>query len=241
MIVLILVVVVISILKSPGVKGALGEIKVRSSLSVGSITGGEQKIFHNLVLPAPDGTTQIDHVVLSTRGIFVIETKNMTGWIFGGVRQKEWTQVLYKKKFKFKNPIHQNYKHVKALESFLEVDKSYIVSVVVFAGKSKFKNRMPDNVIPLWKLRSFIRSHVDGVLSDSEIQKFESLLNTTNLSSKARTKEHIKNIQANMHNPICARCGKEMVLRTAAKGTNRGGKFWGCSAYPACKGTRDIN
>jgi len=37
--------------------------------------------------------------------------------------------------------------------------------------------------------------------------------------------------------PRCPRCGKEMVLRTARRGSQAGGKFWGCPSYPACKGT----
>lgn len=36
--------------------------------------------------------------------------------------------------------------------------------------------------------------------------------------------------------PVCPQCGKAMVLRTAQKGKNAGRQFWGCSAYPDCKG-----
>ena len=37
---------------------------------------------------------------------------------------------------------------------------------------------------------------------------------------------------------LCPICGAEMVLRTARKGANAGNKFWGCSTYPGCRGTR---
>jgi len=40
--------------------------------------------------------------------------------------------------------------------------------------------------------------------------------------------------------PPCPECGKPMVLRTAQKGKNTGKQFWGCSAYPDCKGLLDI-
>ena len=36
--------------------------------------------------------------------------------------------------------------------------------------------------------------------------------------------------------PACPKCGKPMVLRTAKTGKNAGLSFWGCSAYPDCKG-----
>ncbi len=38
--------------------------------------------------------------------------------------------------------------------------------------------------------------------------------------------------------PACPRCGKPMVQRIARRGSNAGNRFWGCSAYPACKGTK---
>ena len=40
--------------------------------------------------------------------------------------------------------------------------------------------------------------------------------------------------------PTCPLCGKLMVLRTARKGDRAGAKFWGCSGYPECRGTRAI-
>jgi restriction system protein len=53
--------------------------------------------FHNLILPTENGTTQIDHVLLSVYGIFVVETKNYEGWIYGDKTQREWTQVFLRK------------------------------------------------------------------------------------------------------------------------------------------------
>ncbi|MDZ7854092.1 MAG: nuclease-related domain-containing protein [Halomonas sp.] len=74
------------------------------------------KPIHNVTLPTPDGSTQIDHIFVSRFGIFVVETKNMKGWIFGDKDQAQWTQKIYRKSFRFQNPLRQNYKHVKSLE-----------------------------------------------------------------------------------------------------------------------------
>ena len=52
-------------------------------------------LFNDLTLETPDETTQIDHVIISRFGIFVIETKNFTGWIFGSENQKQWTKTTY--------------------------------------------------------------------------------------------------------------------------------------------------
>lgn len=101
---------------------------------------------HNVTLPTRDGTTQIDHILVSCFGVFVLETKNMRGWIFGGEKQAQWTQKLYKHTLKFQNPLRQNFKHVKVIEATLQIPPDMIHSVVVFVGGSTFKTDMPSNV-----------------------------------------------------------------------------------------------
>src|SRR5262249_8834416 len=78
-------------------KGALGERLVSRSLHR-HLDRHEYRLFNDLILPALDGTTQIDHVIVSRYGVFVIETKNMKGWIFGSADQAVWTQVAYRRK-----------------------------------------------------------------------------------------------------------------------------------------------
>ena len=73
-------------------------------------------LLNHVTLHLKDGTTQIDHVLVSRFGIFVIETKDYKGWIFAGAGDRHWTQVLYRVKFRFQNPIRQNYKHVCAIQ-----------------------------------------------------------------------------------------------------------------------------
>ena len=101
---------------------------------------------HNVILPVRNGTTQIDHVVVSIYGLFVIETKNMDGWIFGSAQQETWTQQLFSKKFKFQNPLRQNYRHTRCLAEFFYLDHDLLHSVVFFIGNVELKTPMPDNV-----------------------------------------------------------------------------------------------
>lgn len=80
----------------PFLKGKLGEFAVATHVKL-YLKGPEYRLLNDLTLPDGDGsTTQIDHFLLSPYGLFVIETKNYKGWIFGGERQKTWTQKLYK-------------------------------------------------------------------------------------------------------------------------------------------------
>ena len=95
-------------------KGWIGEAVLTVAKKI-VLDGDVYRDLNNVTIPTSNGTTQIDHVFVSRYGIFVIETKNMEGWIFGDEKQPQWTQSLYGKKFRFQNPLHQNYRHTKAL------------------------------------------------------------------------------------------------------------------------------
>ncbi|MEX0731732.1 MAG: nuclease-related domain-containing protein [Aquisalimonadaceae bacterium] len=97
---------VISIFKTPWFKGLIGEALVKFAARLRLPEDTYHRI-HNVTLPTPDGTTQIDHIFVSRFGIFVVETKNMKGWIFGGENQAQWAQKIFKKSFKFQNPLRQ--------------------------------------------------------------------------------------------------------------------------------------
>lgn len=91
----------IAILKSLCFKGIFGEFLVNKLLS--QLPESDYTLVKDVTLPAEDGTTQVDHIVVSKFGIFVVETKNMKGWIFGSKTQKQWTQKIYRHTSKFQN------------------------------------------------------------------------------------------------------------------------------------------
>ncbi|GAA0214198.1 hypothetical protein GCM10009123_21740 [Kangiella japonica] len=148
-----------------------GEALVRQAL-VRYCIGGEAHLLSNVTLKLEDWTTtQVDHVLVSRKGIFVIETKHYKGWIFGAAKSKVWTQTIYKEKHKFQNPIHQNYKHVKAVEKLLDfLEPSSIHNIVVFSGEAVFKTQKPNNVFYLKELISAIDGYPDDVLSLNRVQ-----------------------------------------------------------------------
>ena len=94
----------------PIIKGKFGEFAVKTHVKL--YLKEHYVLLNDCTLPdGQGGTTQIDHILLSPFGIFIIETKNYKGWIFGTERQKTWTQKIYKNSYKFQNPLHKNYKH----------------------------------------------------------------------------------------------------------------------------------
>lgn len=106
---LIIILAIIPVFKMfvPYIKGKLGEYIVQYHAK--KFLNEDYILLNDLTFLDQDNqTTQIDHILLSPYGIFVIETKNYKGWIFGSSHQK-----IYKSSHKFQNPLHQNYKHIK--------------------------------------------------------------------------------------------------------------------------------
>lgn len=240
---LVLVGVGLSLLKTPSVKGQLGEKKVQIVTSL-LLDRNQYRRIDNVTIPVRDGTTQIDHVIVSIYGIFVIETKNIKGWIFGGSHQREWTQVLYRKSYKFQNPLRQNFFHVKSLQDALGIPSTSIRSVIVFAGDVQFKSEMPDNVIYAAKLPAYIRSFKQPVFTEDECQSLSDRIQSARLpATRVTQRDHVKALKGRFSGAsesICPRCGGNLIVRTAKKGPSAGSQFLGCSGYPRCKYTRAV-
>lgn len=131
----------------------------------------EYFIFNNIILPSKQlGTTEIDHVVVSKYGIFVIENKDYSGWIFANKNHRTWTQSLRgRRKYPIHNPILQNFAHISALKEQLPFIKNQIFGVVVFADSAVFKTEMPDGVLYMSELVDFIQSKTEAVMKEVEL------------------------------------------------------------------------
>jgi len=244
---LILLLVLLAFMKTPFMKGILGEFMVNLATNF-FLDKKIYTLFKNVTLPTEDGTTQIDHIIVSRYGVFVIETKNMKGWIFGDPKQNMWTQKIYRHTSKFQNPLRQNYKHTQTLQSALELDPEKVFSLVVFVGDNEFKTPMPDNVVYLGGYLRFIKSKTQPILSDSEVMAICTKIASGRLKPSLKThREHVKHVQAIVEEKqrqtdenICPKCGRTMALRTARRGDNQGKQFWGCTGYPKCRTVRKI-
>lgn len=87
------------------IKGIIGEKSVSSLLYF--LDYSKYKVINNVVIKNGEITSQIDHTIISDFGIFVIETKNFKGWIVGGEKSEFWTQIMFKNRNKFYNPLLQ--------------------------------------------------------------------------------------------------------------------------------------
>jgi restriction system protein len=152
----------------PSLKGRAGEFAVHRALRK-ALPEPEYLIIPDVVLPVDGATTQIDHVVVSRYGIFVIETKNYAGWIFGAGNESQWTQTIYRKKSRFQNPLRQNYRHTKTLSELTGIPHEYFKSLVVFVGNATFKTLVPPNVIRGPELTRTIRAYNQAIIQDEQV------------------------------------------------------------------------
>ncbi|HAT8493123.1 TPA: NERD domain-containing protein [Vibrio vulnificus] len=235
---------IVSVFKSRWLKGVFGEFLVNRLLS--KLPESDYTLIKDVTLLTNDGTTQVDHIVVSRYGIFVVETKNMKGWIFGSARQKQWTQKIYRHSSKFQNPLHQNYKHIKALETLLGCSEEHLHSVIVFIGDSTFKTEMPPNVTYARGSIRYIQQFNDVVFSDNDYARLTESINRLKLKRGVITdlkhRKHVKEVVASkVSSNECPRCGSEMVLRETKRGENIGKQFWGCSTFPKCRAVKQFN
>jgi len=241
---IILLVVVIVFFKSPFMKGKIGEgiINLTNSAVLDETIYVPVK---NITLSLSDGTTtQIDHILVSKYGIFVIETKNMKGWIFGGEHQKEWTQQIYKDKYRFQNPLRQNFRHLKALEETLGFPTSAFISVIAFVGECEFKTKMPSNVFRGISYTRYIRSFAQEKLDPLQIRQVLNKLQNKRLDQSFQTdRNHVHNLTERFAKTAfsdidtCPKCGGTLILR---QNRTNGNALYGCANYPTCKHTRPI-
>jgi hypothetical protein len=152
---------------------------------------------NHITLELPDGTTQIDQILVSRFGVFVIETKDYKGWIFANLKQPNWTQVFFRNKYKFQNPILQNSRHVRAVQNLLDfLPTGAIKSVVVFTGNAEFKTEMPPGVYTLKSFSNHLRQQSVENMSLNRVQFCVGRLEIARLAiSKQTDIEHIESLQ----------------------------------------------
>ncbi len=124
----------------------------------------DYRVFNDIWIDAGKGNQQIDHLVVSTRGIFVIETKAHAGFIHGHEQAQYWEQKFRMSSRSFYNPLLQNGAHIKALTKdlqklFRQADfredasrlpegwaDDWMVSAVVFTGAWRLEIGADDRI-----------------------------------------------------------------------------------------------
>lgn len=211
--------------------GFFGEFWVKRELKK---LNKEYKIINDVMIRTNDGSThQIDHLVISKYGIFVIETKQYNGYLIGNDYDKKWQFKTYRKTYYINNPVHQNYGHIQALKEVLNMDEEKLIPIVCISSNAKL--RINSNVVVrITKLLDKIKSYNNQIIYNEE--EIYNQINNLNILDKKERRQHvkkakqIKKIKEKESINKCPKCGGELVERNGLYG-----KFIGCSNYPRCR------
>ena len=250
----VLTALVFAFLKSPTAVGHVSEMIVRTKLRMHSEKS--EKVLSNLYVPKPEGgTSEIDILFITRKGLIVIENKHYAGYIFGTDTDLHWT-VTYKhqtksgknqvKKISFYNPVLQNRTHIKCLETYLSQNiKTY--SLVTFGNPSRLMNitvKAHDvficNHYGIADYLKNVRNDPDA-LSDEQIQELYKRLLPLKTKDAEVKQQHVQEINDKFNQTnTCPLCGSPLVLRTSKRGDHAGSQFYGCSNYPKCRYTKKL-
>lgn len=248
-----------SVFRPPEMVGKQGEMLTASKLGWVNFWGYSGMALQNVYVPKRNGeTTEIDLLYLTEKGIFVIESKNYSGYIFGNENNQSWMTTLYAgktwygtktvEKHKFYNPIWQNKTHIKYLREYLAEWEIPMYSLIVFSDRCELKDisvysdnvyvcrrsNMNDYIKSIWKNSESILER--GTISEI----YNSLLPLTNRDAVLKNL-HVDTIKKKLQSTeICPWCGGKLVLRTARQGSHAGEQFYGCSNYPKCRYIKNI-
>lgn len=222
------------------IKGIIGEKKLSSLLLF--LDKDVYQTYNNLYIETSRGIYQIDHIVVSKYGIFVIETKSYKGTISGSYKSNKWTQNIWGNKYSMPNPIKQNKAHIYALKSILPCyAQSGCVSIIAFSSNASLYITTDENteVIYIREILSAIKSYRNILFSSEQVEEISNTIYWANITDKEVRKNHKYTIQQKIHTHnakiaagICPNCGAKLVRRNGKYGS-----FSGCSRYPLCKFT----
>lgn len=215
------------------------------------------RFLFNVYIPKSNGrTTEIDVLMLTAQGVFVFESKNYSGWIFGREERTYWYQTLPSRhgstKTQFYNPIMQNRSHVKHLQ-LLVGDKIPMYSIIVFSDRCTFKDVTLNGdvrVVHRFDVADMVAricsATYDCALTATDIAELYRKLYPYTQVSKTEKIAHAYEVQNDRYRQNasegrrCPRCGGRLVIRTASRGVNAGNKFFGCSNFPRCRYTENL-
>lgn len=166
---------------------------------------GNHKILTNVYIPKENGeTTEIDLVYIHETGIYVLESKNYSGWIFGSENNKYWTQSFKTgRKEIFYNPILQNKTHIRYLSKALNLDEKHMKSIIVFSERCTLKkievtsqNVRVINRYNLVKQIEKLIKNSDKIFEEKEINEMYYNLKKYTLMTDEVKEKHINNINS---------------------------------------------
>lgn len=223
---------------SPQQRGEKAESLAAKKLK--ALPQDEYIVLNDLLLPVSYKTAQIDHVVLSLYGVYVIETKNYSGSVTGTEKSEFWEQYIHGFRYKMGNALRQNENHITAIRRCANIKPEIpVYNFVAFGRDTEFNIRHESGQVVYIKdlVPTILRMRAaEPVYTFEQIRIKADLLLGKNITDTESRKAHNATANAARSNKnnkieagICPRCGGQLIQRKGKYGT-----FYGCSNYPNC-------
>jgi hypothetical protein len=153
-------------------------------------------VFNDVMLKTNRGSVQIDHIVVSVYGIFVIETKNISGRISGDEKSQHWIKDNNGHQYEFFNPIIQNQGHINALCHRLNLPANKFISIIAFSSRGHLMfNKLPVPVVYIPQVPGKIQCYRNKKLSVKHANKIASQIRRIKKYKTVSNYEHIRDVQ----------------------------------------------
>lgn len=194
--------------------GDYGEKRVSSFLE--DLDCEDYRVYNDLLIRNGNYTTQVDHIVISRYGVFVLETKNVHGKVYGGGNAEFWKQYLpdtgYKRygftqEHQLRNPIWQNDGHIKTLRKLVFSNDVPVYGIVVFPSDTERNVTAQQPVLNMYNVVPYIKQYRENVLSSEQMSYYHRRLLEVISTSESDRKEHLGNVYRN-----CITCPNGSIL-----------------------------
>ncbi len=211
----------IRLLEYPAYRGWWGEYKVNFMLRL--CLSGEYHVFSNAIYRGmrADETTQVDHIIVSRYGIWVLETKSFKGKIIVDPCQEEiWVQIVGRRKYRIRNPLYQNYAHARSVARLLGVHGNKVHAYAVMAGTATFEGCLPERVYGIWRAIRKIQSYRAPVFSRGHVMSICSALEAKRIKGGYfAAQRHVERLQ-NKHGGSSGPPVKQVTDQNSKRNTN---------------------
>jgi restriction system protein len=242
---LVVLLVLAVFLKSPAIKTVVS--KLHLNLAIKFLDKNIYTLFKNVALATGAGIIQIEYIIVSRYGVFVINTADIKDLIFENFLQETCVQSIEPDASLIQNPLHGDSNQSQIWQTALEITPNKVVTMTILVGDTTLKTTVPDNVVYPGSCVQFIKDKTRIVFKDEEVldicNKIQAAQLKPSINSDIDHIQHIKAMVANKprpHDILCPKCGQKMILRSALRNNYHGKQFLGCSNFPKCKMIRQI-
>lgn len=190
----IIITVLTIILKTPTVKGFIGELIVSTAIKKTATEDKVQYLINDVILKDETGkTSQIDHILINQNGVYIIETKNYKGTIYGDEWDFNWIQELNNgDQYEFYSPVRQNQTHINMVKKALQMQVP-VYSIIIFV-RGNIDNVNSNKVYKLKAFTENIKYNEKIRISVETVEEVYTILQDYKDNPRATMREHIDNI-----------------------------------------------